>query len=118
VAGSPRKNRPGAVVVSSPTRQTPELRDTIKQTAATTAKRHTRKRVSSATSWRMGITQGRDGGSTTTVGRRRRRKQHQGDILCQSSNMEHLQQTRMGGEYMTGKADNAQLNPFCTSNGG
>ena len=44
VAGSPRKNRPGAVVVSSP-RSTPAARGTVRQTAATSAKRHTREPV-------------------------------------------------------------------------
>ena len=39
-------------------------------------------------------------------------------FLCQSSNMEHLQQTRTGGEYTTGKADDAQLDLLRTSNGG
>ena len=83
MAGSPRKNRPGAVVISSPTDRTRWRvpRGTLEQTAATaitakrhtgeqvstasvstatatTAKRHTRKRVSTAMSWCGGSHEG------------------------------------------------------------
>ena len=91
----------------------------VSTATATTAKRQTRKRVSTATSWRRGSHEGEMEAAQQQRGAADGANNNIRVIfLCQSSNMEHLQQTRTGGEYTTGKADDAQLDLVRTSNGG
>ena len=92
----------------------------VSTATATTAKGNTRKRVSTAnTSWPGGSHEGEMEAAHQKRGPADGANNNNGAIfLCQSSNMEHLQQTRTGGEYTTGKADDAQLDLVRTSNGG